>query len=130
MTQNSLILEILCLLFHDSDISQVEVEKRREEQRNFGVFFDDDYDYLQHLKEASGPTELVAAGPSHTVRQPIHLRDDEEEDDTDKAIPVSWLSFNVMKICFCLHLLLCPPVTTWNNKNNNLVVWFVQLGRI
>ncbi|KAH0622356.1 hypothetical protein JD844_024593 [Phrynosoma platyrhinos] len=36
-------------------------EKRREEQRKYGVFFDDDYDYLQHLKEASGPSELVPA---------------------------------------------------------------------
>ncbi|XP_010724619.2 protein LTV1 homolog [Meleagris gallopavo] len=34
-------------------------EQRREEQRKYGVFFDDDYDYLQHLKEASGPSELV-----------------------------------------------------------------------
>ncbi|NXD62544.1 LTV1 protein, partial [Eolophus roseicapillus] len=34
-------------------------ERRREEQRKYGVFFDDDYDYLQHLKEASGPSELV-----------------------------------------------------------------------
>ncbi|XP_061480021.1 protein LTV1 homolog [Rhineura floridana] len=34
-------------------------EKRREEQRKYGVFFDDDYDYLQHLKEGSGPSELV-----------------------------------------------------------------------
>ncbi|KFQ30125.1 Protein LTV1, partial [Merops nubicus] len=34
-------------------------ELRREEQRKYGVFFDDDYDYLQHLKEASGPSELV-----------------------------------------------------------------------
>ncbi|XP_066467363.1 protein LTV1 homolog [Tiliqua scincoides] len=34
-------------------------EKRREQQRQYGVFFDDDYDYLQHLKEASAPSELV-----------------------------------------------------------------------
>ncbi|NXC44453.1 LTV1 protein, partial [Penelope pileata] len=34
-------------------------ERRREEQRKYGVFFDDDYDYLQHLKEASGPSELI-----------------------------------------------------------------------
>lgn len=26
-------------------------ETRREEQRKFGVFFDDDYDYMQHLKD-------------------------------------------------------------------------------
>ncbi|XP_062429729.1 protein LTV1 homolog [Rhea pennata] len=34
-------------------------ERRKEEQRKYGVFFDDDYDYLQHLKEACGPSELV-----------------------------------------------------------------------
>ncbi|KFO78021.1 Protein LTV1, partial [Cuculus canorus] len=40
-------------------ISKGHEERRREEQRKYGVFFDDDYDYLQHLKEASGPSELV-----------------------------------------------------------------------
>ncbi|XP_046958460.1 protein LTV1 homolog isoform X1 [Lynx rufus] len=34
-------------------------EERRAEQRKYGVFFDDGYDYLQHLKEPSGPSELV-----------------------------------------------------------------------
>lgn len=67
---------------------QVEAERRREEQRNFGVFFDDNYDYLQHLKEASGPSQLVASGPSH------HLHDEdaknkEEEEDPDSALPVT-----------------------------------------
>ncbi|XP_044045455.1 protein LTV1 homolog [Siniperca chuatsi] len=69
--------------------TKVEVEKRREEQREFGVFFDDDYNYLQHLKEASCPTELVAAGPLHTDRRPFHLCDEEEEGDTDKAVPAA-----------------------------------------
>lgn len=27
--------------------------KRREEQTKFGVYFDDDYNYLQHLKNAN-----------------------------------------------------------------------------
>ncbi|XP_030051376.1 protein LTV1 homolog [Microcaecilia unicolor] len=44
---------------------KTETEKRREEQRQFGVFFDDDYDYLQHLKEALGPSELVPATAPH-----------------------------------------------------------------
>lgn len=61
--------------------TKVEVEKRREEQREFGVFFDDDYNYLQHLKEASGTTELVASGPSHTDRQRVHLHDEDEESE-------------------------------------------------
>lgn len=28
-----------------------DVVKRKKEQNKFGVFFDDDYDYLQHLRE-------------------------------------------------------------------------------
>lgn len=27
------------------------------------MFFDDDYDYLQHLKEPSGPSELIPTSP-------------------------------------------------------------------
>lgn len=65
------------------------MEKRREEQRNFGVFFDDDYDYLQHLKEASGSAELVAAGASNSDREKVHLRDeDEDEEERGAAVPV------------------------------------------
>ncbi|XP_061626183.1 protein LTV1 homolog [Phyllopteryx taeniolatus] len=56
---------------------KADVEKRQEEQRNFGVFFDDDYNYLQHLKEASGQTELLAAGPSAR----FHLRSDEDDEE-------------------------------------------------
>ncbi|XP_029012829.1 protein LTV1 homolog [Betta splendens] len=58
--------------------SKVEAEKRREEQRRFGVFFDDDYDYLQHLKEADGSSELVEAGPSHTEGQAVHVLHEED----------------------------------------------------
>ncbi|KAM3624375.1 uncharacterized protein V6R79_022624 [Siganus canaliculatus] len=67
--------------------TKVEAEKRREEQRQFGVFYDDDYDYLQHLKEASGQTELVAAGPSQSDRGAVHLRKEEEKDEKDGEIP-------------------------------------------
>uniref|UniRef100_W5K6T9 Protein LTV1 homolog n=1 Tax=Astyanax mexicanus TaxID=7994 RepID=W5K6T9_ASTMX len=54
--------------------SKVEVEKRREEQRQFGVFFDDDYNYLQHLKEASRPAELISA--SQTQRNEEKCREE------------------------------------------------------
>ncbi|XP_041640193.1 protein LTV1 homolog [Cheilinus undulatus] len=70
--------------------AKADAEKRRAEQREFGVFFDDDYDYLQHLKEASGPSEWVAAAPSQ-----VSLRDEEDEDeeeeerDSEKATPAS-----------------------------------------
>ncbi|XP_019509281.1 PREDICTED: protein LTV1 homolog [Hipposideros armiger] len=50
-------------------------EERRAEQRKYGVFFDDDYDYLQHLKEPSGPSELI---PTSTFSAPN--RGDENEE--------------------------------------------------
>ncbi|XP_045150421.1 protein LTV1 homolog [Echinops telfairi] len=53
---------------------KVNHEERRAEQRKFGVFFDDDYDYLQHLREPSGPSELIPTGFS------AHDRRDEKED--------------------------------------------------
>jgi protein LTV1 len=31
---------------------------RKEAQRKFGVFFDDDYDYLQHLKDVDEINEV------------------------------------------------------------------------
>ncbi|KAM4584624.1 protein LTV1 homolog [Odontesthes bonariensis] len=58
--------------------TKVEAETRRDEQRQFGVFFDDDYNYLQHLKEASAPTELVAAVSLVHDGEPLDLQDEEE----------------------------------------------------
>lgn len=76
----------------------METEKRREEQRKFGVFFDDDYNYLQHLKEASGPSELV-----YSDRQPLSLQDEEEENEGEKIVhkdnPVSCCETFLTDLC-------------------------------
>lgn len=32
--------------------------KRKEEERKYGVFFDDDYDYLQHLRDSSDASDV------------------------------------------------------------------------
>ena len=32
---------------------------RKEEQRKYGVFFDDDYDYMQHLKDVNELNEVA-----------------------------------------------------------------------
>lgn len=69
--------------------TKVEAEKRREEQRNYGVFFDDDYDYLQHLKEASGQTELVAAVDLRKDGEFQLRRDGEQEEEERTAAPTS-----------------------------------------
>ncbi|NXN94323.1 LTV1 protein, partial [Rhinopomastus cyanomelas] len=60
-------------------------ERRREEQRKYGVFFDDDYDYLQHLKEASGPSELVPSVPGQQSR--IVVTSDGHIEDEIQRVP-------------------------------------------
>ncbi|XP_029800411.1 protein LTV1 homolog [Suricata suricatta] len=54
---------------------KIDDEERRAEQRKYGVFFDDDYDYLQHLREPSGPAELLPTGAFSAPRG----RDEKEE---------------------------------------------------
>jgi len=75
--------------------AKVEVEKRRKEQRDFGVFFDDDYNYLQHLREVAPPTELVASSfprktalPRHTEEEDDGDDDEEEEGDDEMEVQV------------------------------------------
>lgn len=62
---------------------RADVRKQKEEQRKYGVFFDDAYNYLQHLKEASPVAELVASSsrlqgkqekkaPVDNVQQEVH----------------------------------------------------------
>ncbi|XP_042556880.1 protein LTV1 homolog [Dipodomys spectabilis] len=87
---------------------KVNEEERRAEQRKYGVFFDDDYDYLQHLKEPSGPSELIPSAfgtyssrdekeetlviPSTGIKLPSSVFASEFEEDVgllNKAAPVS-----------------------------------------
>lgn len=60
---------------------KADTDKRKEEQRKFGVFFDDEYNYLQHLKEV-GLAELVPLGMSHEPRD-ITMTLDGEEAEVD-----------------------------------------------
>lgn len=59
-------------------------EKRREQQRQYGVFFDDDYDYLQHLKEASAPTELVPSVQPNRQGKIVVTADGEVEEEIQR----------------------------------------------
>lgn len=87
---------------------KVNDEERRAEQRKYGVFFDDDYDYLQHLREPSGPAELIPSStlsthssrgeedtsvfPSTGIKLPSSVFASEFEEDVgllNKAAPVS-----------------------------------------
>ncbi|XP_063388030.1 protein LTV1 homolog [Cydia fagiglandana] len=44
-------------------------EQRREEQRKYGVYFDDDYNYLQHLKDTKEVTLLLQPKATHKRKE-------------------------------------------------------------
>uniref|UniRef100_A0A8C7MB88 Protein LTV1 homolog n=1 Tax=Oncorhynchus kisutch TaxID=8019 RepID=A0A8C7MB88_ONCKI len=80
---------------------KVEVEKRQEEQREFGVFFDDDYNYLQHLRETARPVEWASSGKSQRGKRTHDLQDgddDDDEEEEEKATPT--VSFNLPSSVF------------------------------
>ncbi|KAJ3614208.1 hypothetical protein NHX12_017783 [Muraenolepis orangiensis] len=62
-------------------VNKAKEEQRQEEQRDFGVFFDDNYNYLQHLKVSVPTTEWAAADPPRSGRPPVDLRGDGQQDD-------------------------------------------------
>lgn len=53
----------------------IQVEQRKKEQKKYGIHFDDDYDYLQHLRDPAEPPER------HSVN--VEGKEDEDEDDDD-----------------------------------------------
>lgn len=78
--------------------SEGQDERRREEQRKYGVFFDDDYDYLQHLKEASGPSELVPSVRGQQSR--IIITNEGHIEDEIQRIAVSGTSLLIILYCW------------------------------
>uniref|UniRef100_A0A8C7C3T2 Protein LTV1 homolog n=1 Tax=Oncorhynchus kisutch TaxID=8019 RepID=A0A8C7C3T2_ONCKI len=80
---------------------KVEVEKRQEEQREFGVFFDDDYNYLQHLRETARPVEWASSGKSQRGKRTHDLQDgDDEEDEEEEEKVTPTVSFNLPSSVF------------------------------
>lgn len=58
---NQLDANIICILL----LQELTTEQRREEQIKYGIYFDDDYNYLQHLKHTREVTMVV---------QPVSIR--------------------------------------------------------
>ncbi|CAD0205307.1 unnamed protein product [Chrysodeixis includens] len=56
-------------------------EQRREQQVKYGIYFDDDYNYLQHLKDTREVTLVVQP-------KPIHKRKEKSANDDGESIPI------------------------------------------
>ncbi|XP_063542601.1 protein LTV1 homolog isoform X2 [Cydia strobilella] len=60
-------------------------EQRIEEQRKYGVYFDDDYNYLQHLKDTKEVTLVLQPKATHKRKEKCQPSADEDE----PVIPVA-----------------------------------------
>ncbi|XP_026728506.1 protein LTV1 homolog [Trichoplusia ni] len=56
-------------------------EQRREQQVKYGIYFDDDYNYLQHLKDTREVTLVVQP-------KPIHKRKEKSAADDGESVPI------------------------------------------
>lgn len=56
-------------------------EQRREEQIKYGIYFDDDYNYLQHLKDSREVTLVVQP-------RPVHKRKEKTAEANEDEVPV------------------------------------------
>ncbi|GBP67422.1 Protein LTV1 homolog [Eumeta japonica] len=53
-------------------------EQRKEEQRKYGVYFDDEYNYLQHLKDTKEVTLLLVPKNTHKKKvKPVKVEEEE-----------------------------------------------------
>ncbi|KAL0861353.1 hypothetical protein ABMA27_008906 [Loxostege sticticalis] len=68
-------------------------EQRKEEQQKYGIYFDDDYNYLQHLKDTREVTLVVQPKPVHKRRskpaasEGTEPLEDEDDDDDEERPP-------------------------------------------
>ncbi|CAH4023828.1 unnamed protein product [Pieris brassicae] len=57
-------------------------DQQKEEQRKYGIYFDDDYNYLQHLKDTKQVTLLLQPKVTHKRKQAT-TKDVENKDDIE-----------------------------------------------
>ncbi len=60
------------------------VEQRKAEQKKFGIEYEDDYDYLQHLRDPCAPPEKYDVHVDEQEEEDEDEEDEEEDDDEDE----------------------------------------------
>ncbi len=51
----------------------------------FGIEYDDDYDYLQHLRDPCAPPEQYSVHVDRTQKEEEEEDDEDEDDDNDNV---------------------------------------------
>jgi len=65
----------------------IDKEKRKQEQQKYGIYFDDDYDYLQHLRDVNMTYEWERIENTNSNKN--------KQDDTKINLPSSVFASNV-----------------------------------
>lgn len=65
---------------------ELTLEQRREEQHKYGIHFDDDYNYLQHLKDTREVTMVLQPKSTHNRKEKPIIQSQDRDIDTDKEI--------------------------------------------
>ncbi|XP_023952700.2 protein LTV1 homolog [Bicyclus anynana] len=73
-------------------------EQRREEQSKYGIFFDDDYNYLQHLKDTREVTMVLQPKSSHKRKDKSAAQPQHDDDDDDEDPKISSLKTDTLKL--------------------------------
>ncbi|KAK3612684.1 hypothetical protein CHS0354_042210 [Potamilus streckersoni] len=55
-------------------VSQSDLERRKDEQRKYGIFYDDDYDYTQHLKDVNEVYDLTEVQTIRVINEGTNLQ--------------------------------------------------------
>ncbi|CAF3609737.1 unnamed protein product [Rotaria sp. Silwood1] len=77
----------------------IKVEQRKAEQRKFGIDYDDDYDYLQHLRDPCAPPEEYSVHVNET-EEPEKEEDDDDDDKQENNEETTVTRFNLPSTVF------------------------------
>lgn len=79
-------------------IDSLQTEQRKNDQKKFGIDYDDDYDYMQHLRDPCAPPERYAVQVNKV---------EEEEDDVDEYEDEEEEEEVKTPICLCRRTCSC-----------------------
>ena len=74
-----------------------QTEQRKAEQRKYGIEYDDDYDYLQHLKDPCAPPEKYAVQVNPQEEEDDEDFEDEQAEEEEEEDKVKFTLFDKMK---------------------------------
>ncbi|CAF3484116.1 unnamed protein product, partial [Rotaria sp. Silwood2] len=93
----------------------LEVEQRKTEQLKYGIDYDDDYDYLQHLRDPCAPPDEYSVQVNEKEEQVEEEEEDDDDDDDDDEYDIDKQENNQETTVTRFNL----PSTVFESKTTN-----------